>query len=68
MVVRTRGGRMEVPAPADYVVWTEPVRAFAERKDLKGTRRNILVTGLESPRARDGLQTTGWAVQELTQR
>ena len=68
MVVRTRGGRMEVPAPVDYVVWTEPVNAFAERKDLKGTRRNILVTGLESPRARDGLQTTGWAVQELTQR
>jgi len=68
MVVRTRGGRMEVPAPVDYVVWTEPVKAFAERKDLKGTRRNILVTGLESPRARDGLQTTGWAVQELTQR
>ena len=68
MVVRTRGGRMEVPAPVDYVVWTEPVKAFAERKDLKGTGRNILVTGLESPRARDGLQTTGWAVQELTQR
>jgi len=29
LVVHTRGGRMEVPAPVDYVVWTEPVKAFA---------------------------------------
>jgi hypothetical protein len=64
LVVRTRGGRIEVPAPVDYVVWTEPVRAFAERKNLKGAQRNILVTGLASARAREGLQATGWAVHE----
>jgi hypothetical protein len=68
MVVRTRGGRVEVPAPVDYVVWTEPVRAFAERKDLKGTRRDILVTGLASERAREGLQAAGWAVRDYNKR
>jgi len=68
MVVRTRGGRIEVPAPVDYVVWTEPVKAFAERKDLKGTKRNILATGLASARAREGLQATGWSVQEHSNR
>jgi hypothetical protein len=68
MVVRTRDGRMEVPAPVDYVVWTAPVKAFAERKYLKGPARNILVTGLASPRARDGLQATGWTVQERSKR
>lgn len=67
LVVRTRGGRMEVPAPVDYVVWTEPVRAFAERHS-KGARREILVTGIASARASEGLQATGWAVQERSKR
>jgi hypothetical protein len=68
MVIRTRGGRVEVPAPVDYVVWTEPVRAFAERKNFKDGHRNILVTGLASARAREGLHATGWAVQEHSNR
>ena len=68
MVIRTRGGRVMVPAPVDYVVWTEPVKAFAERKELKGAKRDILVTGIASARARDGLQAAGWAVQEHSER
>jgi len=68
LVVRTRDGRIEVPAPVDYIVWTEPVRAFAERKDLKGPRRNVLVTGIASAPAREGLQATGWTFQEHSAR
>ncbi len=68
LTVRTRSGRMEVPAPVDYVVWTEPVKAFAERNNLKGVQRKILVTGLASTRANQGLQATGWSVQELSKR
>jgi hypothetical protein len=68
VVVHTRGGRLAVPAPVDYVVWTEPVRAFAERKNLKGARRDILVTGIASSRAREGLQATGWTVEEHSKR
>jgi len=68
MAVRTREGRVEVPAPVDYVVWTEPVKAFAERKDMKGAKRNILVTGIASARAREGLQATGWSAQEHSNR
>jgi len=68
LTVRTRGGRMEVPAPVDYVVWTAPVEAFAERNNLKGVQRKILVTGLASTRANEGLQATGWSVQELSKR
>ena len=48
LVVHTRGGRIVVPAPVDYVVWTEPVRRFAERPELRGARRGIHVTGLAS--------------------
>ncbi len=68
LVVRTRGGRLEVPGPVDYVVWTEPVKTFAVRKELKGARRNILVTGIASARAREGLQATGWTVEEHSKR
>jgi hypothetical protein len=64
VVVRTRDGRVDVPAPVDYVAWTEPVKAFAERKNAKGGQRNVLITGLASARAREGLQATGWTVQE----
>ena len=68
LVVRTRGGRIEVPAPVDYIVWTEPVKAFAERKNSKGSQRSILATGVASARAREGLQATGWVVREHSQR
>jgi hypothetical protein len=68
LVVHTLGARIEVPAPVDYVVWTEQVRTFAERKNLKGARREILVTGLASERTREGLQAAGWAVQEHSKR
>jgi len=68
LVVHTRGGRIVVPAPVDYVVWTGPVRAFAERREPGGTRRGIHVTGLASARAREGLRDTGWTLEELSRR
>ncbi len=68
LVVRARSGRVEVPAPVDYVVWTEAVKSFAERKYVKGTRRTILITGLASTRAREALQATGWSIQEHSKR
>ena len=68
MVVRTRDGRTAVPAPVDYVVWTEPVKAFAQKKYLKKGERKILVTGLASERSREGLQATGWTLQDHSQR
>ena len=66
MVVRTLGGRTEVPAPVDYVVWTEPVKAFTEKNRNGGNRRKVLITGLASERSRQGLHDTGWEYQEMT--
>lgn len=68
VVVRTQGGRIEVPAPVDYVVWTEPVKAIAERKDLQGAKRTVLVTGMASERGREGLKATGWTLRERSAR
>ena len=68
LIVHTRAGQVVVPAPVDYIVWTEPVRAFAERRELEGARRSIHVTGLASARAREGLRETGWSLAELSKR
>ena len=68
LIVHTRGGRIAIPAPVDYVAWTEPVKAIAERKDLKGAERDILVTGIVSDRAREGMRADGWDVREHSAR
>jgi hypothetical protein len=68
LVVHTRGGRVEVPAPVDYLVWTEPVKTFAALKAPKGETRNVRVTGLASARVREGLRATGWELQERSAR
>ena len=63
LVLRTRAGHVDVPAPVDYVVWNEAVKTFAERKGL-GAKRTILLSGAASPRAREGLQAGGWTIAE----
>src|SRR5262249_27365772 len=45
VVGRERGGGIVVPAPVDYVSWTERVARFANRADLKATDRSIVLTG-----------------------
>jgi hypothetical protein len=53
-------GELEVPAPIDYVTWTEEVAAFARRDDL-GTAPKVLVhTGKLSPATTAGLAAAGW--------
>jgi hypothetical protein len=51
-----------VPAPVDYVAWTEPVAAFARRPELRARARTVWVTGRFSARARTELSAAGWAV------
>ena len=40
MALRTRAGRVCVPTPVDYIVWTEPVRAFAAKPGVRGAQRS----------------------------
>lgn len=55
-------GELEVPAPVDYVTWTEQVSGFAHRDDL-GTCPKVLVhTGRFSQAAADGFKTAGWSM------
>ena len=62
---RTRDGAVAVPAPVDYIAWTQNVATFARRADLKASRRGIWTTGRLSPRAKKELTSLGWAVHEV---
>jgi len=56
----TSDGELQVPAPVDYVTWTEEVAKFAQRDDL-GTAPKVLVhTGKLSQATASGLTDSGW--------
>jgi hypothetical protein len=67
LAVRTRSGRVDVPAPVDYVPWTDRVSALAA-KGAKEGRRTLQVTGIASERAREGFRVAGWTLQERAAR
>ena len=60
----TPAGHLVVPAPVDYVSWTERIGSFAERSDLKSARRTIWLTGRISGAAHRGFTRLGWTVHE----
>jgi hypothetical protein len=64
VVGREKGDAIVVPAPVDYVSWTERVARFANRADLKVAERSIVLTGNMSPRARKEFEALGWKVSE----
>jgi hypothetical protein len=64
VVGREKGGGIVVPAPVDYVSWTERVGRFANRDDLKAAERSIVLTGKMSQRARKEFDALGWKVNE----
>jgi hypothetical protein len=60
----TAGGTMVVPAPVDYVAWTERSGRVAQREDLKAVKRVAWLSGWMSPRARKEFTQRGWVVDE----
>jgi hypothetical protein len=63
-LARETDGTLLVPAPIDYVSWTERVARFADREDLAAPNRAILLTGQTTPRAKRELQGRGWTLRE----
>ena len=61
---RAVSGELVVPAPVDYVAWTEPAGRFARREDLRAPQRLIWLSGELSPRARKGAEALGWQTYE----
>jgi len=61
---RTAGGAVVVPAPVDYVAWTERAARFAGREDLKAPKRSAWLSGQMSLRAAKEFRARGWTVDE----
>jgi len=57
-------GGIVAQAPADYVSWVQLVADFANRPDLRRSKRNLWVTGRLSPMAKRNFQASGWTVRE----
>ena len=62
----TPDGMVVVPAPVDYLSWTERVGDFAMRSDLRATRRGIWLSGRMSGAAQQGFAARGWTFHDVT--
>ncbi len=58
----TSDGVVEIPAPVDYVVWTEEVAAFANRDDIARFPRRLILQGNLSAMTETQLAAAGWEV------
>ena len=64
IIGRSAGGTLIVPAPVDYVAWTQRVAQLAQREDLRAPDRIAWISGQVSPRTRKELEKRGWKISE----
>jgi hypothetical protein len=56
-------GTLVVVAAIDYAYWDQAAAEFAQRKELKGKRRVLLVAGSASERAKREFEKAGWTLR-----
>jgi hypothetical protein len=61
----TGDGSIVVPAPVDYLSWTESIARLAARPDLRAPRRGIWLSGGISTLAQRAFSESGWAFHEV---
>jgi hypothetical protein len=66
VVAVTPSGEEVVPAPVDYLSWTERIGRFAQRPDLKAPKRSVWSTGKISKAAERGFVGLGWRLYEAS--
>ena len=66
VVAMTPSGEEVVPAPVDYISWTERIGRFAQRPDLKAAKRSVWLTGKISEVAERGFIGLGWKLYEAS--
>lgn len=62
----TPSGSLVVPAPVDYISWTERISSFADRPDFQNDRRSLWLTGRMSGAAHSGFTQLGWTLHEIS--
>ncbi len=63
----TSTGLLILPVPVDCLAWTDKLVEFRNRSDLHASRREILMTGSATSRARQELSRRGWIFLERFQ-
>lgn len=61
----TASGTLEVPAPVDFVSWTDEVSAAARRDDLAPLPKTLVHTGTLSPAATAGFAAAHWKLEAV---
>jgi len=65
LVARDQNGTTILPAPVDYVSWTQRIAGFATDPNLMAQQNRVLwITGKMTPLARQQLAANGWNVRE----
>ncbi len=65
LVARDQNGTAILPAPVDYLSWTQRIAGFATDPQLMALRNRVLwITGKMTPLARQQLAANGWSVRE----
>jgi hypothetical protein len=65
LVARDRNGAEIVPAPVDYLSWTQRIAGFVTNPQLLRLRHRVLwITGKMTPLARQQLAANSWSVRE----
>ncbi|MGB8684374.1 MAG: hypothetical protein WCD12_15920 [Candidatus Binatus sp.] len=68
LVANDQNGATILPAPVDYLSWTQRIAGFATDPQLLGMQnRVLLITGGMTPLARQQLGDKGWNVQSAQQ-
>ncbi len=65
LVARDQEGALILPAPVDYLSWTERVASFAKNPSFVAMpQRTLWIAGQMSPRAKKEFAANGWTVYE----
>jgi len=65
LVARDQNGAVIIPAPVDYLSWTQRIAGFATDPQLLAMQNRVLwITGKMTPLARQQLAANGWSVRE----
>jgi hypothetical protein len=64
VMARDQDGALVLPAPVDYVAWTERVASFATHPSFQAARqRQLWLSGQMSPRAKQCFEANGWTIR-----
>ena len=59
-----KDGAIVAAVAIDYGTWSKDAASFAQRQELAGKKKTLLVAGKVSPEARQAIEKAGWSVKQ----